>query len=122
MLRRRIIIIVIYFRTVIKKIYEWEQTLDTITLFIDTPPNKRTAKDYSITITSKHLKVGLKNHNTYFLDDDFFSSVDTTESTWYIIEKELDDTTDNNTDNNNLLLFELQIIVAKQKRGETWLS
>mmetsp|Transcript_23843 Transcript_23843/g.36205 ORF Transcript_23843/g.36205 Transcript_23843/m.36205 type:complete len:196 (+) Transcript_23843:94-681(+) len=85
-----------------QKVYEWEQTLETVTLYIEPPPNI-SAKDFNISISSKKLKVGLKGRDQFFLDDDFFSVVDTTESTWF---------------------FEgaiLQILIAKQHRGEAWL-
>jgi hypothetical protein len=73
-----------------QKVYEWEQTLDTVTLYIDVPHFQSndsnnsssssativvtTAKDLIVRITTKHLQVGLKRHvNQYFLNHDFFS-------------------------------------------------
>lgn len=85
-----------------QKVYEWEQTLETVTLYIEPPPDI-SANDFNISISSKKLKVGLKGRDQFFLNDDFFSVVDTTESTWF---------------------FEggiLQILIAKQHRGEAWL-
>jgi hypothetical protein len=86
-----------------QRVYEWEQSLDSITLYIETPPGKSVAKDFDIQITTTHLKVGLKGHDRYFLNNDLFSKVDTTESCWCL-----------NDD------YVLEISLAKQHLGETW--
>lgn len=85
-----------------QKVYEWEQSLDSVTLYIDAPPDRK-AKDFRIEITTKHLKVGLKDHDRFFLEEDFHSLVDTTESCWYLEDNGV-----------------LQIVLTKQHRGETW--
>ena len=91
---------VFYFQS--RKIYEWEQTLDSVTLYVDAPHGKK-AKDFVVRITATHLQVGLRGHKSLFLDDDYTSPVDATESCWF-----LDDT------------GVLQIVLQKQRRGETW--
>ncbi|KAI2496390.1 hypothetical protein MHU86_18126 [Fragilaria crotonensis] len=85
-----------------RKIYEWEQTLETVTLYVDAPPGKK-AKDFVVRITATHLQVGLRGHDSLFLDDDFSSLVDTTESCWFLEDAGV-----------------LQIVLQKQRRGETW--
>ena len=88
-----------------QKVYEWEQTLETVTLYVDAPsPQTTTAKDFIVNITTKHLQIGLsQNQNQFFLDDDFYSLVDKTESCWFLEDNHI-----------------LQIVLQKQKRAETW--
>jgi hypothetical protein len=86
-----------------RKIYQWEQSLDNITLYLDPPPNCQ-AKDLDIVITTNHLKVGLRGADSYFIDEPLFSCIDTTESCWFL------DSQDST----------LQIVLYKQRRGETW--
>jgi hypothetical protein len=84
-----------------QKVYEWEQSLDSVTMYIDVPPGK-TATDFVVTIKAKRLQVGLKGHDRMFLDENFFSLVDTTESCWFFEDGVL------------------QLDLIKQRRGETW--
>jgi CS domain len=86
-----------------RKIYQWEQSLDTITLYLDPPPNCQ-AKDLDIIIATNHIKVGLRGADTYFIDESLFSCIDTSESCWFLDPQ---DST-------------LQLVLYKQRRGETW--
>lgn len=87
-----------------KKIYEWDQSLDEVNIYIQTPDSSLKAKDFDIQISCQRLKVGLKNHSQYFIDEATFSKVDTSESSWYL---------DSETST-------IHIILMKVLRGETW--
>ena len=65
-----------------KKIYEWEQSLEDVTVYIDVPPGKDKASEFDIKIQASNLRVGLKGHDRYFIDEDTFEKVDTSESSW----------------------------------------
>jgi CS domain len=60
-------------------VYEWEQALSEVVLYIPGPPAKG-----SITcqITASRLKLGQKGASKLFLDEPTFAAVDTTDSTW----------------------------------------
>ena len=49
-----------------RKIYEWEQSLEEISVFIDVPPGVK-AKMLDVRIDAKQLKVGLRG-NPPFID------------------------------------------------------
>ena len=65
-----------------KKIYEWEQSLEDVTIYIDVPPGKDKASDFDIEIRASKLRVGLKGHDRCFIEEDTFEKVDTSESSW----------------------------------------
>jgi CS domain len=58
-------------------IYEWEQTLTEVVLYIRPP-----SKDVVVHITATHVQVGLRGASRFYLDEDTYHPVDTTESTW----------------------------------------
>jgi hypothetical protein len=66
-----------------KVIYEWEQTLDEINIYVKPPPGV-TAKMLSCEITSKSLTLGLAS-NEPFLSEKFEAYVNSNESTWYAL-------------------------------------
>lgn len=84
-----------------RKIYEWEQSLEEVTIYVETPPGKK-ASELIVNIFNNRLQVGLKNHDRFFIDELTYSKVNTTESSWYM---------ESNT---------LHIILMKVHRGETW--
>ena len=67
-----------------RKVYEWEQTLEDISVFIETPPGVR-AKMLDVKISPSHLSIGLKG-NPPFLSEPFSLTVDASESTWTLDE------------------------------------
>ena len=87
-------------------IYEWEQTLDEVNMYIPIPPTHSRASDFIVTITPRQLSVGLQHHDRFFIDEPTWSLVDTTESSWY-----LDDTSGSRC---------LAVVLIKAHRGETW--
>lgn len=80
------------------RVYEWEQTLDSVTLFVPAPPLVKAASSIICHITHNHLQLGLLNHrdpNTqqqkWYLDEDTYGTVDTQESTWSVEDDDDDD-------------------------------
>ncbi len=84
------------------KIYEWEQSLEDVTMYINAPPGKYKAADFDVQIETSKLRVGLKGRDRYFIDDYTYDKLDTSESSWY-----LDDGI-------------LHIILVKVSRGTVW--
>lgn len=88
-----------------QKVYEWEQSLDEVTIYIDAPPNlpKDNAGQYVVVnILPAGLQVGLRGSDRYFIDERTFDKVKVKESSWYI-----DDGV-------------ITIVLAKVFRGQTW--
>ncbi|KAL7512276.1 hypothetical protein ACHAXN_009254 [Cyclotella atomus] len=85
-------------------IYEWEQSLEEVTIYITAPPlpSHSPASYIIINIDANHLQVGLKGHDRFFIDENTFDKVKTKESSWY-----LDDGI-------------ITIILVKAFRGQTW--
>lgn len=70
-----------------RTIYEWEQSLTEVNIFIELPPQV-TKKMLDITITPNHLRVGIKGQSPY-LDEETGGSVIVGESMWLIDEGEV---------------------------------
>ena len=82
-------------------IYEWEQTLDEVNIYIQAPPNI-SSNLLNIKISHNHLIIGIKNNDTSFIDEDTFSTVKVNESTWTLSDGEI------------------CINLQKMRRGEAW--
>lgn len=65
-------------------IYEWEQTLSEIVLYVPAPP--ATNGKIVCTISAHDLQLGLEGAAQFFFDDSTFAAVDTAESTWCVEE------------------------------------
>eukprot|EP00455_Lapot_gusevi_P050052 TRINITY_DN7202_c0_g1_i2.p1 TRINITY_DN7202_c0_g1~~TRINITY_DN7202_c0_g1_i2.p1 ORF type:complete len:180 (+),score=22.44 TRINITY_DN7202_c0_g1_i2:71-541(+) len=83
-------------------IYEWEQTLDEVLIYIQTPDGVR-GRDLDIKISPNHLSVGIKGNPPY-LNEDLGGTADVSASLWT-----LDD-------------GELTITLQKAQVGAAWLS
>ena len=65
------------------RIYEFEQGLDDITIYVLPPPYIQMGRQIKCIITAHHLKLGLVDHSSaWFLNEDTFGTVDVDESTW----------------------------------------
>jgi len=90
-------------------IYEWEQSLDEVTIYISAPisklPKHNTASYINVNISTNRLQVGLKSqpNGEYFLNETTFGKVKVNESSWYLDEEGI-----------------ITIILCKVFRGETW--
>ncbi|XP_026191641.1 nudC domain-containing protein 2-like [Cyclospora cayetanensis] len=83
-------------------LYEWEQDLTDVHLFLLPPPQTK-AKSISVKITPTRLSVGLLGKPALF-DEDLFSTVDTSASFWMLEDGEL------------------HIQLGKMRKGEIWKS
>ena len=81
-------------------IYEWDQTVEEVNVYIKVPPGAR-ARDLDVKITSKALRVGIVNTPPY-LEHDFEHGIKADDSVWT-----LDD-------------GELHFSLAKTIRGKAW--
>jgi len=85
-----------------RTVYEWEQELDEVHIYIQPPPG--ITKDLlDIKIKPKHVEVGMKG-NPPFLNEAPFSLVDVDASFWMIEDGEL------------------HLVLGKARKGETWHS
>jgi len=90
-------------------IYEWEQSLDEVTIYIAAPisqlPKHNTASYINVNILTNRLQVGLKSqpNGEYFLNETTFGKVKVKESSWYLDEEGI-----------------ITIVLCKVFRGETW--
>lgn len=82
-------------------VYEWEQTLDDVKIYIAPPPGLAAA-DMEITIAERELKVGLRGADRPFLHERFPSVVKVVDSWWM-----LDD-------------GEIEIQLTKMRKAEMW--
>jgi hypothetical protein len=107
-------------------IYSWEQSFDTIDIYISLPSHITTAKQLNIQIQSSHIIVGLKSTSQPYISHDLYDTVDVSESLWTV------DLNKNNTyrkkNNNNVdsndeqSAGQLHIALTKADVGSTWLS
>ena len=66
-------------------IYEFEQSLNEVVLYVPAPSNVAPA-NIVCRIAAHHLQLGLTGADRFFLDEDTGGAVDTTESTWCLEE------------------------------------
>lgn len=83
-------------------VYEWEQDLTDVHLFLQPPPQTR-AKEIAVRISPNRLCVGLIGKASLF-DEELFSTVDTSASFWMLEDGEL------------------HIQLGKMRKGEVWNS
>ena len=83
-------------------IYEWDQSLDEVNIYIH-PPKGIKGSMLSIIIESQHLTVGIKG-NPPFIDEDIMHLVNASDSLWTYIDNEI------------------QIQLYKSQPGKTWLG
>mmetsp|Transcript_66490 Transcript_66490/g.182360 ORF Transcript_66490/g.182360 Transcript_66490/m.182360 type:complete len:157 (-) Transcript_66490:238-708(-) len=85
-----------------RTIYEWEQTLEDVHMYVQPPPGV-TAKMMDCKIGASHLKLGIKG-NPPFIDEDWEQTVNASESTWMMEDGEL------------------HLVLTKGSKGVTWRS
>ena len=84
-------------------VYEWEQSLDEVRVFVRPPAGLR-ARDIECSIKSTRVRLGVKG-NKPFLDGELFSVAEEAASTWSL-------------DGDGVL----EISLAKARKAETWES
>ncbi|KAG6493436.1 nudC domain-containing protein 2-like isoform X1 [Zingiber officinale] len=85
-----------------QKVFEWDQTLDEVNMYIDLPPNVP-KKLYYCKIQSGHVEVGIKGNPPY-LNHDLACPVKTDSSFW-TLEDEV-----------------MHVTLQKRDKGKTWSS
>ena len=85
-----------------RKVYEWEQSLEEVIIYIDAPTNISPPRLIVVDISTNSLRVGLGGSDRYFIDEPTFDKVKVKESSWY-----LDDGV-------------ITIVLAKCFQGQTW--
>ena len=63
-----------------RTVYEWEQTLEEVHVYIDVPEGVR-SKMLDVSITASQLRIGLRG-NPPFIDEPFQETVNSTDSLW----------------------------------------
>jgi hypothetical protein len=106
-------------------VYEWEQSIEEISIFIY-PPDGVRARDLDIKITAQHLRVGIKG-NPPFLDADLASAVSVANSLWTLGSINFSPHFTPHSSINCVNVFvaddgELLISLSKVQVGETWKS
>ena len=71
-----------------RTIYEWEQSLSEVNIYIEPPAGVR-SNMLDIAISHRHLKVGLKSAPTPFLDEETGGPVKPDESMWTLVDGEI---------------------------------
>jgi len=100
-------------------IYEWEQTLDEVRVYIPAPPVSK--EEIECQISPNHLRLGLKHKQAkqpYFMDEPTFGTIDTKASTWCIEEVE---TTTANASRKQLQSCNMIVLyLCKANKGLVW--
>lgn len=65
-------------------VYEWEQTLSEVIMYIPTPPGVQKKVQFDIRITAHHLVVALKGATQRYLDEATGGPIVVDESTWFL--------------------------------------
>ena len=92
-------------------IYEWEQKLDDVVVYVKSPVTR--GDQIVCEISPKRLKLGLKSASQFFISEETFGTVDVSESTW-----SLEDDDDNHSNNGTNKVIVIYLI--KAHRGELW--
>jgi len=69
-----------------RSIYEWEQSLSEVTIYIQPPPFIKKASQLECHILPNKLRLGQRGATTLFIDESTPHPVDTNESTWCLEE------------------------------------
>ncbi|CAM8998957.1 unnamed protein product [Rhodiola kirilowii] len=85
-----------------KTVFEWDQTLEEVNMYISLPPNVP-AKQFYCKIQSQHVELGIKGSSPY-LNHDLTRTVKTDSSFW-TIEDDV-----------------MHITLQKRDKGQTWSS
>jgi len=106
-------------------IYEFEQGLDDVTIYIIPPPYVTKGRQVKCTIAADHLKLGLVDHGnaqqqSWFLNEDTYGTVDVEESTWTLEDSD-DENRDKNQKNDDGSRRKVIVItLIKANRGTAW--
>jgi CS domain len=107
-------------------IYEWEQTLNEVMIYVPTPQTPTTNNNNNTAtpihhqifcnLSATNLQIGLHGSNRYYINEDFYHPIVTTESTWYWDSADHTDDDGGDGRNNNVMVICLQ----KVAKGMVW--
>jgi hypothetical protein len=98
-----------YFEYNNQRIYDFQQDLDQMTIYVKPPPNISKGSQIKCEITPSHLKLGLVGATQWYLNEDTFGLVDVDESTWSLEDDE------SNRDEKSICIY-----LTKANRGKLW--
>lgn len=95
-------------------VYQFEQSLDDVTLYVFPPPYIVKGNQIKCVISANHFKLGLVGHGQgqqqqWFLNEATFGTVDVDESTWTLEDDE------HNTNRKVIV-----VVLTKANRGKIW--
>lgn len=111
-----------------RTVYEFEQSLDDVTIYIVPPPYVTRGHQINCTMSANHFKLGLVGHcggesgneSQWFLNEDTYGTVDVDESTWTLEDYDggVDDGAirNNNSDRKKIIV----VTLIKANRGTMW--
>lgn len=77
------------------RVYEWEQKLSEVIVYINAPPIPNLSKNtIDCQISPNYVKLGLREQNQYFIDEPLFASVEVDKSFWCLERIETTSTND----------------------------
>jgi hypothetical protein len=104
-----------------RKVYDFEQSLDDVTIYVDAPPGTDRGDQVACEISATRLRLRLRMQEadgTWYLNEDTYDTVDVAESTW-----SLEDSDDDGKDKNNTKSRRGKVItiyLVKARRGTLW--
>jgi CS domain len=77
-----------YFQYNGENVYQFQQDLDQMTIYVTPPPHVQKGSQIQCEITACHVKLGLKENQEWYLNESTYGKVDVDESTWSLEEDE----------------------------------
>ena len=90
-------------------VYEWEQTLDDVSIYVKPPPFVEKGNQIKCEISPKNIKLGLQGGTQWFIDEPSGGLIDVSESTWSLEEDDSDSSQK-----------VISIYLVKANRGAQW--
>ena len=92
-----------------RRIYEWEQTLDDVSIYIYPPLSIQKGNQLRVQLNVQRVQVGVTGATQWFLNEATYGLVDVSESTWSL---------EDDDDNENAKV--LVLYLTKAHRGALW--
>ena len=101
------------------QVYQWEQTMDDVTIYVKAPSHVTKGNQVSIQIQPTHLKLGLFGGTQWFLDEPTFGTVDVSESTWSLEEddEENGSSSTSTTGNRTIIIYLTKALICEQYKN-----
>ena len=103
-------------------VYEFEQSLDDVTIYVLPPPYVTKGNQINCVIAANHFKLGLVGHGKdgqqeWFLNEGTYGTVEVDESTWTLEDYDNNDDVRNNGGVRRKIIV---ITLTKANRGTVW--